>query len=417
MPSTDVSRIDPGIITYEWVGRDTAGNITTQGPQHTPVSMETRRRVKTWVRTPNYFALRRAGATLPENPFTYGLLERQSGTFVARAEHREVWGSLWWTVSVPKQWWARMPGTGFELTPFDLYSKLADKARRSDFSLPITVVEGRKTVQMIVSTARTLAGTIYDLRRGNLVGALGRLGITPTPSQRRRFNDRYGQNPVTAASNAWLQYSYGWKPLMNDAKNAAEALAELHLRNGEASVATVRAVSRAVKRRTWQDFTIGSSPATTGTVTATDTFSRKAIWRFKPNAADLPGLFGLTNPLEVVWEIIPFSFVADWFLPIGSYLRALDVPFRMTHVGGSEGYRRETVWVTEPKITSFILGSFQTAMSGQTATLKELSVFRTALAGPPTPSISDMRYTGNINSTRATSAIALLWQQAIRLRR
>jgi hypothetical protein len=31
---------------------------------------------------------------------------------------------------------------------------------------------------------------------------------------------------------------------------------------------------------------------------------------------------GLTNPAILAWELIPFSFVADWFIPIGSWLEA-----------------------------------------------------------------------------------------------
>ena len=33
--------------------------------------------------------------------------------------------------------------------------------------------------------------------------------------------------------------------------------------------------------------------------------------------------FGLTNPLLVAWEVVPFSFVVDWFLPVGDYLEGL----------------------------------------------------------------------------------------------
>jgi len=31
----------------------------------------------------------------------------------------------------------------------------------------------------------------------------------------------------------------------------------------------------------------------------------------------------LTNPALVAWELVPFSFVADWFVPIGSWLTAI----------------------------------------------------------------------------------------------
>jgi len=33
-----------------------------------------------------------------------------------------------------------------------------------------------------------------------------------------------------------------------------------------------------------------------------------------------PRSLGLYDPLSVAWELVPFSFVADWFIPIGTYL-------------------------------------------------------------------------------------------------
>lgn len=34
------------------------------------------------------------------------------------------------------------------------------------------------------------------------------------------------------------------------------------------------------------------------------------------------GELGLTNPALVAWELVPYSFVVDWFLPIGDWLQA-----------------------------------------------------------------------------------------------
>lgn len=41
---------------------------------------------------------------------------------------------------------------------------------------------------------------------------------------------------------------------------------------------------------------------------------------FDVNSAD----YTLGNPLEWAWERIPFSFVVDWMIPVGSYLSSLD---------------------------------------------------------------------------------------------
>lgn len=35
-------------------------------------------------------------------------------------------------------------------------------------------------------------------------------------------------------------------------------------------------------------------------------------------------LYGFSNPAAVLWEATPFSFVGDWFFPIGDYLNDLD---------------------------------------------------------------------------------------------
>lgn len=36
----------------------------------------------------------------------------------------------------------------------------------------------------------------------------------------------------------------------------------------------------------------------------------------------IPQLLGLQDPELVAWELVPFSFVCDWFIPIGNYLQA-----------------------------------------------------------------------------------------------
>jgi hypothetical protein len=44
---------------------------------------------------------------------------------------------------------------------------------------------------------------------------------------------------------------------------------------------------------------------------------------------------GLTNPLAVAWELVPFSFVVDWALPIGSFLNQIDASVGWTFVTAS----------------------------------------------------------------------------------
>lgn len=45
--------------------------------------------------------------------------------------------------------------------------------------------------------------------------------------------------------------------------------------------------------------------------------------------------FGLINPAVLAWELIPFSFVVDWFAPIGNTLDALDAGVGVQFLSGT----------------------------------------------------------------------------------
>lgn len=44
---------------------------------------------------------------------------------------------------------------------------------------------------------------------------------------------------------------------------------------------------------------------------------------------------GLTTPLQTIWELIPFSFVFDWFVPIGDNLRRLEDKLGLSEIATS----------------------------------------------------------------------------------
>jgi len=44
---------------------------------------------------------------------------------------------------------------------------------------------------------------------------------------------------------------------------------------------------------------------------------------------------GLVNPAEIVWEMMPYSFIADWFVPIGPWIGSLTADIGYTFKGGS----------------------------------------------------------------------------------
>lgn len=53
--------------------------------------------------------------------------------------------------------------------------------------------------------------------------------------------------------------------------------------------------------------------------------ARMVTWvQFDTALARVPSKLGLSNPTFALWDIVPFSFVIDWFIDVGGYLNGLD---------------------------------------------------------------------------------------------
>jgi hypothetical protein len=127
--------------------------------------------------------------------------------------------------------------------------------------------------------------------------------------------------------NDWLELQYGWNPLMSDLEASCNALQK---RESQSNVYNfvARASTKNKEVKIFNKATTYTGDA--GIVIQTDTLhSCQVALSYSlrnPALASLASL-GVTNPLELVWERIPYSFVIDWFLPVGNWLSSLDADF------------------------------------------------------------------------------------------
>jgi hypothetical protein len=184
-----------------------------------------------------------------------------------------------------------------------LIGKLRQAIIGSDFNPAITLAEGRKSLQTIARAANAIAGTIYHARRGNFNAASKSL----RGYERPHGGAGGGGNSGNIAKNH-LEIKYGIKPILNDAYNSAITLAHL-------SSAPVEQVVTVTHRRN-------------GSIVpdAVAKYSGYAFTAAKLKCilteVDVIKMIGLTDPATVAWELVPYSFVADWFIPIGTFLEA-----------------------------------------------------------------------------------------------
>lgn len=195
-----------------------------------------------------------------------------------------------------------------------LVGKLKEQINGSDFDMSILLGTSHQTVTLIANAAARIAKAYLFIKHGQF-GKAARVFSPLDVAKGRRYHEKWRLHVAETnvsiradkVSSAWLELQYGWRPLLQDVHNASESLAnQIH--------APARKVYR-VKGRARQVAVNPSYPGcfsrTTGQILAV--------------IAEQPSLLkklGLTDPSSLAWELLPWSFVADWFIPIGDYLSA-----------------------------------------------------------------------------------------------
>lgn len=274
------------------------------------------------------------------------------------------------------------------------WSRLMESIKGDTSELGTTAAEGREAFEMVGKRAMGLFRAYRYLRGGNFRRALNELSVDPKRKHRSKT-----RNAAHEASALWLEYWFGWSPTVNDMHNTALVLAS------EPILAQVRATGSS---------RVSLPPATTVVDSGGDyrrVCTESGFVLMKQGCTvevENPNLFlgnrlGLINPASIAWELVPFSFVVDWFVKFGDCLSGF------TDLAGLR--------VTKPYSTMFVKTRCEGIYGRQTPTTIPAHIAWPSCIGQhrqtsllrPVPLIPKISYFGT-STTRAATAVSLLTQ-------
>lgn len=230
--------------------------------------------------------------------------------------------------------------------------------------LGVELKEARKTAGLIEETLESLLDCVETVKRGRV------------PRQfKKAWRKWVGPKAPSLLANKWLEYRYGWTPMVLGVYDAMELL-ELQKDR----------ILFTVRKRQVEDLTQESAPVATNwggfyplpvwyTTTTGEIKSVYVVLTFTARSELCATLneAGVINPASVLWETIPFSFVVDWFVDVGGYFNA-QAALRLYRLKGGTATHSHT-WQSGRTISSRDYGvvkhclpfSDVSAMAGGTA--------------------------------------------------
>lgn len=167
----------------------------------------------------------------------------------------------------------------------------------SNAGLGVTIGEASGTLRSINDRLQGVVRILNALRKKDIRGALSVLhqftGYNTSKAE-ARLRANPGRNYSDRVANFWLETAFGWTPLFQSIYDSLDVLGKDY-----------RTSRRARASDSQNGLRVGISA------------------EFKTSDGNRFSKLGITNPAEIAWDLVPFSFVLDWFLPIGDSIRFL----------------------------------------------------------------------------------------------
>lgn len=365
----------------------------------------------TWIRTPNWKQVVKSG-DLPMNPYTYfKVFKAMGGYSLSHMVGKNIDGSLWANYE-DSSGAPTMPLDSSNVDPLEsdladarARNKVLDVVKNQKVNLGQVFGERHQTVLLVQKTVERVIRTVVLLRKGNLGAAAGQLGVSPSAKQHAGFTKRFRKNPQQATADGWLELQYGWRPLLQDVYGALDLVQAKSAR---------RVPQRAQKSVSIEDFPV-RPPVFSGYSTVYTQQRRRTSVKYVL-LYTVPNEFmktlsevGITNPALIVWELLPWSFVVDWFLPVGSFISSWDA------AQGLQFEKGVKTTVQEVFQTATTVGGVQTSDGGRTVfTVQDNSwneyhsvhIQRTPVGG--FPSLTLPRFKNPVSAEHMANLFALL---------
>lgn len=268
---------------------------------------------------------------------------------------------------------------------FGHYVDFNSKLRNDKVDLLTFAAEGKSSFAMLANAFTDLCKLYRAVRKADAKAVRRvlkprRLGKSLSSHWRKK-----------TAQNRWLELQYGWLPLYGDLKTAFEAMSDLP----EADLLKISHSTRFEKEYPYK------------AVSAKSVLTTRCYYVKESSALRQAAQWNLgINPLLTAWELVPYSFVVDWFIPIGDFIGQFGSSVGLKFISGTTAYFEKCELERKRSSSTFVGPYYCTCdiIYSQSTVHTERRVLTTSPIGFP-------EITLGLSGKRALNALALITQR------
>lgn len=281
-----------------------------------------------------------------------------------------------------------------------LVAKLIGQVQENRVQLGEILHTRHQTSAMVGNTLHRIAGSVFALKRGNIRGAMNQL-FGAKAASRLPIKKAIGGIP-----EQWLALKYGWLPLLQDIHSSQELLKRRWTDGAE--LLSISASARESLPKVEQ--LVDGFPWYPGARFHRERGSVRGKaqihYRISNDARFDLSQFGVTNPLSLTWELLPWSFVLDWALPIGPFLESLTYSQGLTFVRGWISLKSEDTCTVSLRTPTLSYDGWNRHWSGGGGRGSAMVFTREALSA--WPALSAPRFKDPFSPTHVANGLSLL---------
>lgn len=298
-----------------------------------------------------------------------------------------------WYPSYP----ALFPDVFLKANTFDLTQKAAANAYTKGFDAGTFLAEAGKTIRMFSNAGRSLYSFTKKYLTKELMAEKHLLKLESRLDARRVADlMKQPQALLDLAQDAWLGARYGIRPLIYDLEGLQDAVISFDKQRSRYSSSSKDVMNPPAVQ------TVSVSNEGEFKLRRTQTHTCSMSMRGLVVADIKPAQYRF-NLVTTAWELVPYSFVVDWFFDVGQALEALSFLTVADRHYAANGYKIECSSTDSYAAEDWIAG-----WSGD---VRQDSQFKaTYIARKPTFVSSLPQTKLNINTLKVIDSVALLRQ-------